>query len=76
MDNAAHQATLTMGFFQARILEWVAMFFSRVDLSDPRIELVYPVLAGRFSTIESPGKPMHEHIHTPMLFAGVCKFLQ
>ena len=38
------------GIFQARILEWVAIFFSR-DLPHPRIEpesLLSPELAGRF----------------------------
>ena len=40
------------GSFQARTLEWVAIFCSR-DLSDARIEptsLVSPALAGRFFT--------------------------
>ena len=34
------------GIFQARILDWVAIFFSRGD-----------ALAGRFFTAEPPGKP-------------------
>ena len=40
------------GIFQARMLEWVAIFCSR-DLPDARIEptsLVSPALAGRFFT--------------------------
>ena len=41
------------GIFQARILEWVAIPFSR-DLPDPGIEHVPPVLAGRFVTNEPP----------------------
>ena len=40
---------------QARILEWVAIFFSR-DLSHPGIKFASPALAGRFFTTESPGK--------------------
>ena len=43
--------TLSMGFFQARILEWVAISSSR-DLSDPGIEPVSPALAGGFFTAE------------------------
>ena len=33
--TVAHQALLSMGIFQARILEWVAMPFSRAS-SQPR----------------------------------------
>ena len=46
------------GIFQARILEWFAIFSSR-NIPDPRIEpvsLSSPILAGRFFTTESPGK--------------------
>ena len=46
--------------FQARILEWVAISFSR-GFSDPGTEpksSVSPALAGRFFTTESPGKPV------------------
>jgi len=43
------------GIFQARILEWVAISFSR-DLPDPGIELMSPALAGRLFTTEPPGK--------------------
>ena len=48
-----------MGFFQARILESVAISFSR-GFPDPGIEPMFPespALAGRFFTTESPGKP-------------------
>jgi len=44
------------GILQARILEWVAIPFSR-DLLDPRIKPMPPALAGGFFTIEPPGKP-------------------
>ena len=47
------------GISQARILEWVAISFSR-DLPDPGIEPMspeYPVLAGRFFISVPPGKP-------------------
>ena len=35
MDSSLHQAPLSMGFFKARVLEWVAIFFSR-ESSQPR----------------------------------------
>ena len=41
--------------FQARILEWVVIFFSRGS-SWPRIESVSRALAGRFFTTRPPGK--------------------
>ena len=44
------------GILQARILEWVAIPFSR-DLLNPGIEPMSPALAG-FFTIEPQGKPM------------------
>ena len=47
------------GISQARILEWVAIFFSRGS-SRPGIEPAppgSPALAGRFFTTESPGMP-------------------
>ena len=47
------------GIFQARILEWVAIPFSK-DLPDPGIEPASPAfstLAGVYFTTEPPGKP-------------------
>ena len=44
------------GIFQARIMEWVAISFSR-DLPEPEIKPMSPALAGRFFTTEEPGKP-------------------
>ena len=43
-----------LGIFQARILEWVAISFSRGFL-DPGIEPI-SALAGGFYTTEPPGK--------------------
>ena len=43
------------GFFQARVLEWVAISYFR-DLPDPGIEptsLASPTLVGRFFTIST-----------------------
>ena len=44
------------GILQARVLEWVAIAFSRAS-SNPAIEPVSPVWAGGFFTVEPPGKP-------------------
>ena len=44
------------GISQARILEWVAISFSRGS-SSPGIEPVSPAMAGEFFTTEPPGKP-------------------
>ena len=45
------------GISQARIPEWVAIPFSMESFSNPGIEPLSPALAGRFFTIELPGKP-------------------
>ena len=48
------------GILQARILEWVAISYSR-DSSGTVIEptsLVSPAVAGKFFTTASPGKPI------------------
>ena len=44
------------GILQARILEWVAISFSR-DLPNPGIETGSPALQADSLTTESPGKP-------------------
>ena len=44
------------GIFQARILEWVAISYSRHN-PNLRIEPRSPAVAGRFFTTEPPGKP-------------------
>ena len=49
------------GISQARILEWVAISFSRGS-SQPGIEPTSPALAGGFSITEPPGKPYIKHI--------------
>ena len=46
VDRGAWQATVH-GVLQARMLEWVAISFSR-DLPDPGIEPLSPALASRF----------------------------
>ena len=42
---------------QARILEWVAIPFSRGSLPDPDMKPRSPAVAGRSFTIQPPGKP-------------------
>ena len=53
--TVAHQALLSMGILQARILEWVAMPCSRGS-SDLGIEPGSPVLQADSLVPESPGK--------------------
>ena len=50
-DSSVH------GILQARILEWVAISFSR-GLPQPGIEPTSPALASGFFTSERPGKPI------------------
>ena len=54
--TVAHQALLSMGILQARILEWVAMPSSRGS-SDPRIEPKSPELQADSLPSEPPEKP-------------------
>ena len=49
--TVAHQDPLSMGFPQARILEWVAILSPPGDLPNPGVEptsLVFPALVGGF----------------------------
>ena len=57
--TVAHQASLSVGILQARILEWVEISFTRGS-SWPGIKPGSPVLADRFFTTEPPGKPYWE----------------
>ena len=53
------------GILQVRILEWVAISFSRGS-SRPRYNTRVSCLAGRFFTVEPPGKP-YEKLHRTKL---------
>ena len=61
------------GIFQARILQWVAISFSR-GFPDPGIEPVSPALAGGFT--EPPGNPntrlvgSNSRLPTPVFWPG------
>ena len=50
------------GISQARILEWVAISFSRGS-SQPRDQTHIPCLASWFFTTEPPGKPLSHLLH-------------
>ena len=53
--TVAHQATLSKGF--SRKEDWSGLPFPPPgDLLDSGIKLMFPALAGRFFTTESPGK--------------------
>ena len=54
--TVAHQAPLSMGILQARILEWVARPSSRGS-SLPRDQTQVSCIAVRFFTVEPLGKP-------------------
>ena len=47
------------GISQARIMGWVAIFFSRGS-SPPRDQTHISYLAGKFFTTEPPGKPLYK----------------
>ena len=53
--TVAGQAPLSMGILQARILEWLAMLFSRGS-SQPRDRTQISHIASGFSPSEPPGK--------------------
>ena len=63
--------------FQARIPERVAIF-SPEFLSNPEIEPVSPVLAGRFFTTEPPEKPYRDTVFVLTVFFRwiivICNF--
>ena len=58
------------GILQVRILEWVAVSFSRGS-SSSRDWTHVSCLAGRFFTTEPPGKPNSYH-RSPLLYLYVC----
>ena len=67
----SHQALLSKAFSQARILEWVAIFFSKGS-SPPRDQTHISCIAGRFFTSESPGKPQSTSIESESAFFFEC----
>ena len=77
--TVACQAPLSMEFFQARTLEWVAISFSRA-FSDPGMEptsLVSPAVAGGFSTTSTTWKACYVHsVKVEVLVAQSCSTLR
>ena len=63
--TVAHQASPSMGFFQARVLEWVAISFSRRS-SRPRDWTRVSLIVGRrftvWATREASGEALHCNI--------------
>ena len=60
------------GVFPARILEWIAMPFSRAS-SWPRAQTYVSCIAGRFFTTELPGRPLRsvQMLHVPVLIPSI-----
>ena len=75
--DCSPQGSSLHGISQARIQEWVAVFFSR-DFPDPGVQHASPALAGRFFTIGPPGKPPLGYCKSPHWsgFAFSLVFLQ
>ena len=60
----AHQAPLSLGILQARILEWVSISFARGSSWTRDQGNFVSCIAGRFFTAEPPGKTMVAYIKT------------
>ena len=60
MDCSPPSFSMSVEFFQAEILEWVA-FPTPGDLPDPGIGPESLVLAGRFFTTAPPGKSKYRY---------------
>ena len=63
INYIADQAPLDHGILQARILEWVAISFSRAS-SRPKDRTWVSCIAGRFFTVSHQGSPCYTHIMT------------
>ena len=68
--TVAHQALLSLGVLQARILEWVAVPFSRRS-SHPGIKHRCPTLQVNSLLSQSPGKPMNTGVSSLSLLQGI-----
>ena len=69
---ASPQSSSVHGISQARILEWVAISFSRGS-SQPRAEPMSPVSAGGFFTTEAPGKPINNETHSSKVMLKILQ---
>ena len=68
--TVAHQTPLFMGIFQARMLEWIAMYSCRGS-SQPRDQTQVTLIEGRFFTSEPPGKPKNTGVGSLSLCQGI-----
>ena len=68
--TVAHQAPVSMGILQARILEWVAMTPSR-ESSQPRDQTQSPTLQPDSLPAKPPGKPMNTGVGSLSLLQGI-----
>ena len=71
----AHQAPLSVGILQARMLEWVAMLFSRGS-SQPRDHTQVSPLQVNSLPYEPPGKSMNNGVGNLSLFQGIFLTLE
>ena len=69
MDHS-HEAPLSMGILQVRILEWVAMPSTK-DLPNPEIELRSPALQADSLPSEPPGKLKNIGVGSLSLLQGI-----
>ena len=70
--DCSPQGSSVHGISQARILEWVAISFSRGS-SQPRAEPMSPVSAGGFFTTEAPGKPINNETHSSKVMLKILQ---
>ena len=67
--TVAHQALLSKGFLQARILKGLLCPPSE-DLPNPGLELRFPALQADSLWSEPPGKPKNTGLHSLSLLQG------
>ena len=68
--TVAHQAPLSMGILQVRILEWFAMPSSR-GFSHTEIKSRFPTLQVDSLPSKPPGKPKNNGVGSPSLLQGI-----
>ena len=68
--TVAYQTPLSMGILQARILEWIAMPFSRAS-SQPRDWTQVSCIEADSLPSEPPGKPMNTGVGSLSLLHGI-----
>ena len=69
--TVAHQAPLSVGILQARILEWVSLSPLQRTLFNPGIESRSPTLQEDSLLSEPPGKPKNTGVGSLSLLQGI-----